>query len=750
MSFPDRQSVLEFLKHNPEASSKQDIARGIGVKGRERQTLRSILKELEAEGVLQRTGKRAWAQSEIPPPTCVIRFERTDQDGELIARAIGKSGPFGPDLVFVGYSGKGRGRAPGIGDRGLARLSQDASGLWTARLMKLFETRDEDKPLFGVLTRTPRGGRVKSANRKDKRDLRIAEEDLNQAQSGDLVKVMPIPQRSHGLAMGRIVEVLGTQTDPRSASLLALAVHDIPTEFPNAALTQAREAKPAEVAREDLRDLPLITIDPADARDHDDAVYAEKLDKGWRVIVAIADVAAYVTPGSALDLEAYKRGNSTYFPDRVIPMLPFELSADACSLKQDQDRLCLAVEMEFDVTGQKRTHRFLRGIMRSPASLSYEEAQQAIDGHPSERAAPLLESVLEPLWGAYRALTEARLKRAPLELDLPERKVEFSEDGTVAGIRTKARYDAHKLIEEMMIQANVAAAESLESAKIPLLYRVHDSPSDAKIAALAEFLKFYDYKWPVGETPQTARFNRLLSDFATTDESPAISEIVLRSQSQAIYSPENIGHFGLNLAKYAHFTSPIRRYSDLIVHRALIRRLNAGPDGLTDMQAVQLEETASHLVQTERRSMAAEREATDRYLALFLEDRVGAEFIGRITGVTKAGLFVQLQETGADGFVPARTLSAEYWHFSEAAQALIAEKSGQRFEMGMEVTVTLVEVTPLEGGLLLDIISHPKPKRPGEKLPTRRSTSQRGRSSRPSRGKGKAGKRAGKKSGQHK
>lgn len=719
MSFPDRQTVLDFLKENPNATTKQDIARGLKVKGRERQTLRQILKDLEADSSLKRTSKRAWAQTETPPPTCVIGFERLDANGELIARAVGKSGPFGPDLIYDGYASKSKGPAPGVGDRGLARLSQTDAGTWSARLMKLFETKDEDKPLIGVFERTARGGRVTSASRRDKRDLLISEADVNGATTGDLVKALPIPQRSYGLARGRITDILGSQSDPRAASLLALAAYEIPTEFPDAVIEAARVTTPAEVEREDLRALPLITIDPADARDHDDAVYAEALEDGWRVVVAIADVAAYVTPQSALDKEAYKRGNSTYFPDRVIPMLPFELSADACSLKDGVDRHCMAVSMEFDRSGTKRNHRFMRGVMRSVASLSYEEAQQAIDGNPSARAAAILDTVLRPLWGAYAALQKARNQRAPLELDLPERKVEIADDGTVAGIRTKARFDAHKLIEEMMIQANVAAAESLEQARLPLLYRVHDAPSDAKIAALAEFLKSYDYKWAVGEKAQTARFNRLLQDFEDSDEANAISEIVLRSQSQAIYSPDNIGHFGLHLTQYAHFTSPIRRYSDLIVHRALISLLKAGPDGLTDKQAVQLEETAEHLVQTERRSMAAERDATDRYLALYLADRVGAEFTGRISGVTKAGLFVQLQETGADGFVPARTISEEYWIYSETAQALIAEKSGRRYEMGMEVTVRLVEVTPLQGGLLFELVSRPKPKRPGEKPPTR-------------------------------
>lgn len=721
MSFPDKKTVLDFLKANPNATSKQDIAKGLQVKGRERQTLRAILKELEKDGTLKRTGKRAWAQAETPPPTSVVVFTGRNIDGELLARAVGKEGPFGPDLIYDGYNGKMRGPAPGIGDRGLARLKDHGDELWTARLMKLFEKRDADVPVTGALERTARGGRVSAASRKDKRELLIAESDLNGAVDGDLVQAIPLPGKGYGPMRGRVTEVLGRLEDPRAASLLAIAAHDIPTDFPKDVIAQAQNAEPAKVERVDLTQTRLITIDPADARDHDDAVFAEALPNGYRVIVAIADVAAFVTSGSPLDIEAFKRGNSTYFPDRVVPMLPFELSADACSLKHGVDRQCLAVEMRFDKSGRKTDHKFMRAVINSFASLSYEEAQQAIDTgtlSPDARTviAPreIYETVLKPLWAAYRALETARGERAPLNLDLPERKVEIAEDGTVAGIRTKPRFDAHKLIEEMMIQANVCAAQTLENKSQALLYRIHDAPSDAKIAALADFLKTFDIKWPVGEKAQPQRFNRLLSDFEDTEDSAVISEIVLRSQSQAVYSPDNIGHFGLNLKQYAHFTSPIRRYSDLLVHRGLISALGFGPDGMSDKQAVQLNEIAQHLVMTERRSMAAEREATDRYLAIFLADRVGAEFEGRISGVTKSGLFIRLQETGADGFVPASSLSHEYWRYSESSMALVAEKSGKRFEMGMAVTVRLREVTPMEGGLLLEILSKPKPRRQGK------------------------------------
>lgn len=719
MSFPDRETVLDFISNNPSLTTKQEIARGLKVKGRERQALRQILKELEDDGTLERTGKRAWAKTDTPPPTGVITFETIDDDGELIARSVGRDGAFGPPIRYAGYSGKSKGPAPGVGDKGLARINE-ANGEYHAKLLKLFDKRDEDRPVTGRFEKTPRGGRVIPASRKDKRTLLIDASDAKGAEDGDLVSAMPKPGKPNGPQFGIVTDLLGRMDDPRAASLLAIHSHDIPVEFPKDVLNEARTIKPLDAPREDLTHIPLITIDPHDARDHDDAVHAEKLADGWKVIVAIADVAAYVRPGTALDREAQKRGNSTYFPDRVVPMLPFELSADACSLVDNEDRPCMAVEMEFDQSGTKRRHRFIRGTMRSHAKLSYEEAQAAIDGKTGGAGERWLDPVLKPLWGAYDALKASRAKRAPLELDLPEKRVEIGEDGTVKGIVEKERFDAHRLIEEFMIQANVAAAETLEKLGSPLLYRVHDQPSESKLAALADFLQTLDIKWTLGERPQTHRFNRLLADHVDSEHSGPISEIVLRSQAQAIYTPENLGHFGLNLARYAHFTSPIRRYSDLIVHRALISSLGLGDDGLTKEMAASLEDIASHLVDTERRSMAAEREATDRYLALYLADRVGAEFEGRITGVTPAGLFIRLGGTGADGFSPISKLSSDYWVHDDGAMALVARGSGKRFEMGQVVQVRLADVTPLQGGLLLEVLSPPRPRRPGEKPPASR------------------------------
>ena len=742
MTFPNKQIVLDFIKENPGATTKQAIAKGLAVKGKDRQTLREILKELEKDGTLERTGKRAWAQADRPPPTGVVEFTRIDENGDLIGKSVGDNGLFGPDIVYAGPSGKPKMKAPGVGDRALCKISEK-DGDWRARAITVLEKRLTDR-IVGLYESTQRGGKVRPSNRKERRELTIQEADRKGAKDGDLVLAEPKPEgrRQLGQPMGKIIEVIGHIDDPRSASLLAIHAHDIPTEFPEAALEQARNAVPAPAEREDLTQVPLITIDPHDARDHDDAVYAEELSDGWRVIVAIADVAAYVTEGSALDKEAFKRGNSTYFPDRVVPMLPFELSADECSLREGELRRCLAVEMEFDKGGHKRKHRFIRGMMKSAAKLSYEEAQAAIDGKTGGKGEPFLETVLKPLWGAYEACSKARDKRSPLDLDLPERRIVFTEDGEVDGIITKIRLDAHRLIEEFMIQANVAAAETLEKQKSPLIYRVHDVPSDAKIAAFSEFLKTLDLKWTIGERPQTHKFNTLLSGIAGGDYQQMVTQMVLRTQAQAVYAEENLGHFGLNLQRYAHFTSPIRRYADLIVHRALIASLDLGPDGLSPQQAVRLEEIAEHISTTERRSMAAEREATDRYLAIFLADRVGAEFEGRITGVTGAGLFVALAGSGADGFVPISSISNDYWVQDEAAMAIYARGSGETYSLGQIVRVKLKEVTPLQGGLVLQMLSEPMPA-PEHRKEARKAMDS-GRSARGRGGQGSYKKRGGK------
>lgn len=540
-----------------------------------------------------------------------------------------------------------------------------------------------------------------------------------------------------GLPRARITERLGDPSAPRAVSLIAIHQHGIPDAFPDDVIAEADAMKPAGLSgRTDMRDMPLITIDPVDARDRDDACLAypdddPKNDGGHVIWVAIADVSHYVTPGSALDQEGRKRGNSSYFPDRVVPMLPDRLSGDLCSLHEGVPRACVAVRMVIDAHGNKISHSFQRGLMRSVASLDYRSAQDAMDGTPNDKTAPLLDDVIRPLYAAYAALREARNRRQPLDLDLPERKIVLAEDGTVQSVNFADRLDAHKLIEEFMVLANVCAAETLIAKRTPLLFRVHEEPPPEKMESLRETAEAAGLTLAKGQVLKTAQLNRLLHDAAGSDEAELINLATLRSMTQAYYNPENFGHFGLALQNYAHFTSPIRRYSDLIVHRALIKAHGWGDDGLSPEDIDRLEATAQHISDTERRSMMAERDTTDRYLASFLSDRIGAEFSGRISGIARFGVFVKLDETGADGLIPIRSLGNEYFHFDADAGTLMGSDTGVIIGLGQQVTVKLIEAAPVTGGIALELLTLQDAELP--------SGSGKGRMGRGSRPKGKGG-----------
>jgi ribonuclease R len=554
--------------------------------------------------------------------------------------------------------------------------------------------------------------------------LNIAGADTGGAEDGDLVSVDLVRTRGYGLASGKVKERLGSLASEKAVSLIAIHAHEIPQAFAPAALREAEEAKPATPkGREDWRDLPLVTIDPPDAKDHDDAVHAEpdpdpNNKGGYIVNVAIADVAFYVRPGSALDRDALTRGNSVYFPDRVVPMLPERISNDLCSLVPGEPRGALAVRMVIGNDGRKRSHSFHRILMRSAAKLNYAQAQAAIDGRPDDTTGPLLDPILKPLYDAYAVVKRARDERDPLDLDIPERKILLKSDGTVDRVIVPERIDAHKLIEEFMILANVAAAEMLEKKSLPLIYRVHDEPTLEKVHNLQEFLKTLDLPFAKSGALRPALFNRVLAQVRGHDSEPLVNEVVLRSQAQAEYSAENYGHFGLNLRRYAHFTSPIRRYADLIVHRALIRGLGLGEGALPETETVEtLTEVAAQISVTERRAMKAERETADRLIAHFLADRIGATFQGRISGVTRAGLFVKLSDTGADGLIPIRTLGTEYFNYDETRHALVGSRSGAMHRLGDVVDVRLVEAAPVAGALRFELLSEGHAPSRGRKRP---------------------------------
>jgi ribonuclease R len=716
---PDRETLLAFLREAGSAE-KTDIARHFGLKGGERRALREMIRELEAEGALGKRGRKGFSEAGALPPVGVADVVERDVDGEMYVRLV-EASPDAPRALLVPDKSGRAGPAPGMGDRLLVKFARSGDG-WEARLVKKLDS--ERTRVLGVIRKSAREVRVEPVDRRSKDVLLVPHAQAEGLRDGDLVlAAIEKGDQRYGPKRGKILETIGREDDARAASLIAIHAHNVPTGFSEAVEDEAAHQElPSLKGREDLRDLPLITIDPADARDHDDAVYAMRDDDpknadGWIVWVAIADVAAYVRPGTNLDREARDKGNSTYFPDRVEPMLPERLSNGLCSLTQGDNRACMAVRMVFDKDGRKTGHKFVRGLMRSHAKLSYEQAQAAIDGPekgdgPDDTTGPIMEAVLYPLWNAYRAMLKGRLKRSPLQIESAERRIRMNPEGQITSIEPRVSLEAHRLIEEMMIQANVCAAETLEQKKTPLLYRVHDAPSQEKLFNLGDFLSTIGKPWNKGEPATTKRFNKLLDETREGEHAEVVNEVVLRTQMQAVYSAENVGHFGLNLDRYAHFTSPIRRYSDLIVHRGLIRALGLGKDGLTDREIAELPAIAEHVVMTERRSMAAERDAMDRYIAAFLEDRVGATFTGRITGVTRFGLFIRLDETGADGLVPVSTLGSEYFTHDDRTHALVGERTGQRWTLGRQVEVKLREATPVTGGLLFEMLSDPAPRDP--------------------------------------
>lgn len=714
---PDRETLLAFLRDAGE-TGKADIARHFGLKGADRRALREMIRELEAQGALAKRGRKGFAEAGSLPPVGVADVVERDGDGELYVK-LTKSDDDVPNVRLAPGKGEAAAGAPGLGDRLLVRFERLETGEFEAKLIK--KLGQSAHKILGVIRKHRREIRVEPVDRKSKDNLVLDPSVAHDLKDGDLVLAQVGAHGGrYGPKPGKVLEVIGTENDPRAASLIAIHSHGIPTGFSDAAEQEAKAAvEPTLSGREDLRALPFVTIDPVDARDHDDAVYAhpddDETNKGGFVVwVAIADVAAYVRPGSALDRDAREKGNSVYFPDRVEPMLPETLSNGLCSLREGENRATLAVRMVFDKSGRKKGHKFTRGLMRSAAKLSYEQAQAAIDGQPDDKTGPLLEPILKPLWDAYRTMKIGRDARSPLAIESDERRI-IIRDGEIASITKRASLEAHKLIEEMMVQANVCAAESLETKRSPLIYRVHDTPSLEKVQNLADFLQTLEIRWNKGEAPRTDRFNKLLDETRESPNAAIINEVVLRTQMQAHYSSENIGHFGLNLAKYAHFTSPIRRYADLIVHRGLIRALGLGDDGLTDQDIAQIKDTAEVITHAERRAMAAERDATDRYIAAFLADRVGATFEGRITGVTRFGLFIKLTDTGADGLVPVSSLGAEFFVHDDKMHALVGERTGKRWPLGLGVEVKLVEATPVTGGLLFEMLSDPLP--PDPKMP---------------------------------
>ena len=706
---PSKDEILQWIADNPTLTSKREIAKAFDVKGDARVDLKRLLKELEDEGHLEKR-RKSYRDPDRLPPVTVLQVVEPAPDGELLARPLEWHGEGVEPVVLV--IPRASDPALGPGDRILARLQRiegEADHNYEARLIRRIGV--TPRKVLGIFRKDAEGGRILPVDKGDGKEWQVAPDATHGARDGELVEAEQAgPKGRLGLPRARVLERLGDPSAPKAVSLIAVHQHGIPDDFPDDVLAEAETMKPAGLkGREDLRDLPFITVDPADARDHDDAVWAHADDDpgnedGHVIWVAIADVAHYVRPGTALDREARRRGNSSYFPDRVVPMLPDRLSGDLCSLHQGVPRPVVAVRMQVDAAGKKIGHRFVRGLMRSAASLTYARIQQAADGAPDETCAPLMEEVIRPLYVAYAALTRARRDRQPLELELPERKVELSEAGKVLSVSFSERLDAHRLIEEFMVLANVAAAETLVARESPLLFRVHEEPAPEKLDSLREVAQAAGLTLAKGQVLKTAHLNTLLRAAQQTEHAELINLSTLRSMTQAYYTPQNFGHFGLALRAYAHFTSPIRRYADLVVHRGLITAHGWGADGLSRDEIERLESTAEHISDTERRSMAAERDTNDRYLAAFLSERMGEEFTGRISGIARFGVFVKLDETGADGLIPMRNLGREYFHFDSQASTLMGADTGMTLSLGQRVTVRLVQALPVSGGLELELV----------------------------------------------
>jgi ribonuclease R len=739
---PSREQLVDFIREHSGKVGVREIARAFGAKNADRAALKRMLRDLADEGRIDRRRKRLHHAGSLPP-VVLADITGRDSDGELLARPTEWDDKVHgtPPLIHIVTPRRARpDETAGVGDRALVRIERTGDQEASGRVIKLID-RAKHRAL-GIFRATGGGtGRLVPIDKKQLgRELAIAADASAGAQDGDLVAVEVARHGRFGLPAGRVVERLGSLKTERAVSLIAIHAHDIPHVFTRNVLAEAEAARtPSPADREDWRDVPFVTIDPPDAKDHDDAVHATRDSDprnagGCIVSVAIADVAHFVRPNSGLDREAGKRGNSVYFPDRVVPMLPERISNDLCSLRPEVDRAALAVRMVIGADGRKRSHSFHRVMIRSAARLNYEQAQLAVSGRTDEITEPIVEPILQPLYAAYRAVFRARESRAPLDLEIPERKIVLKSDGTVDRVIVPPRLEAHRLIEEFMILANVAAAETCERAKVPLIYRVHDEPTPEKLNALREFLATLDISLPKGGALRPDGFNRILERVKGRDVERLVNEVVLRTQAQAEYSSQNFGHFGLNLRRYAHFTSPIRRYADLIVHRALIRAMKLGPDGLPDAADVRaLAEIAANISATERRAMKAERETTDRLIAHFLADRVGAVFDGHISGVTRAGLFVELDETGADGFIPARSIGEEYFRFNEAARAFVGRSATHR--LGDPVTVELVEAAPVAGALRFRLAGETADRRGGAPRraghsPRQQPKSARGRQSR--------------------
>jgi ribonuclease R len=758
---PSRKQILDFIAASDQPAGKREIAKAFGIRGDAKIALKKMLNDMADEGLIETGRGRAFNKMGGVPRVTVLKIVEADDSGHVFGTPEHwEADTPAPKLRIIEKDGRG---ALGIGDRVLARTEERGEKFVAHPLKKLAK---KQELVLGVLRQEGTRFWLTPVEKKERRELPVG--NVGEGEAGDLV-LCEISGRGPRVS-ARVDAVLGDPFAPKSVSLIAIHKYELPHEFSDAALDEAkRVAKfplPAGdrprtgtvpstsratglgdsprsgtvpgTEREDLTHLPIVAIDPADARDHDDAIWAARDEDednkgGWKAIVAIADVSFYVRPDSALDKAARARGNSVYFPDRVVPMLPEELSADICSLKEGEDRAALACHLTIAKDGTLKRWRFTRAKIRVAANIAYEDAQAAIDAAEEERvevASPvcfmpeiegsvpnnLVETALKPLWGCWHALLAARNKREPLELDLPERQVVLDEKGRIESVAARERLDAHRLVEDFMIAANVAAARALEAKKAPVMYRIHEPPSREKLEALRDYLKTFGIEFTLGQVIKPATFNRIIERVGESEFRPEIMEQLLRTQMQARYAPERLGHFGLALGTYAHFTSPIRRFADLLVHRGLVSAYRLGEGGLPPADAEKFDEIGEQISRLERRAMEAERETVDRYVAAFLADQVGQLVMCRITGVQPFGFFATVVEFGGDGLVPVSTIGKEYFRYDEKAQQLAGEETATTYRMGQKLKLRIAEANPVSGSLRFEVPGEgggeaPKPER---------------------------------------
>ncbi|PCI00771.1 MAG: ribonuclease R [Alphaproteobacteria bacterium] len=710
MSRINTEQLFDYLKGIQTPMSKRDLAKAFGLKGDARIELKDAIRDLMEAGSIKKNSRKEYhlADKQDIPAIAVFEVIEINDDGDVLALPTDDTALKSQitDPIIIEIRGK---KSCAAGDRILVKLKTRGDDEVVTGLLMRVLGEVKRRNILGRALKTAKAWMIEPVNKSDRNTYRLIDAPAELV-DGHLVEVTLDQEAGRGSLKketATLKTIIGHDDDPKAISIIAMFEKGLNPEFPEDVIAETEEMTvPALGKREDIRDIPLVTIDGADARDFDDAVFAEQTENGgFHIIVAIADVAHYVREGTALAREGKHRGNSTYFPDRVVPMLPERLSNDLCSLRPKETRACMGFHLWIDERGELQKYRVFRGLMKSHARLTYEQAQAAFDGVTDDVTDVLIDDVLKPMHAAFEILEKARKKRGALDIEMPERQIMIDDEGIMTGVTLRTRLNAHKMIEEFMILANVAAAMALEAKSAPCIYRVHDQPDSERIDSASQFLEGFGLNLARGNVPKPSVLNSILHKAKDMDHAHLVNEIILRSQSQAVYSPDNNGHYGLALTKYAHFTSPIRRYADLIVHRSLIRAYGLGEGGLSKEEEVTIAEIADHISKTERNSMEAERSAVDRFTASYLETRISAQFSGRISGVTKFGLFVRLDENGADGLVPIRSLPDDYYIHDENARALIGRRRKRVFRLCAPVTVRVKEADRLTGSTILELVN---------------------------------------------